>query len=437
MEEIYPICNDLTKVPSLFKEYGVCVIPNVFSDLECDTWMKDILHSMEKISDNQVNHNFPEEWSGNKLPIPVKYGCYQHVFNNLRPVWEIRRDPRLKEIFGAVYSELRGKRVDEFVCSLDGINIQPNVKRDDISKDKMSPHCDQRGYDIFNELDDIFKCVQGQVVLTNTTASFVATPKSHKHFIKVMDAAGIPNLKPSHQGVRFDDHQIQNIMKHVLLPNGIHFQVPIKAPKGSVIIWFSTTIHSAISSSVKEASTKDDPFKGWRGVVYVCYRPKSEFNSAQLKTLKYCLKRNRGTNHWATRVFPLTRKRQIQKLSPMIRKVAEKPELVYDILRFKPHKSSFLINEKISMNVYEEEAESTVFVSNLDFATTEQHLTDFFSKSGTIKELRLVKNYAGKSRGFAYVMYPSSNEATHALNRDKELLCGRPAYVSKYEAAKC
>ena len=57
-----------------------------------------------------------------------RYGCYQHVFNNLRPVWEIRRDPRLKEIFGAVYSEVRGKRVDEFVCSLDGINIQPNVQ---------------------------------------------------------------------------------------------------------------------------------------------------------------------------------------------------------------------------------------------------------------------------------------------------------------------
>ena len=352
MEELYPICDDLSRVPSLFREYGVCVIPNVFSDSECDKWMKDILLSMEKISGNEVNHNFPEEWCGNKLPIPVKYGCYQHVFNNLRPVWEIRRDPRLKEIFGAVYSEVRGKRVNEFVCSLDGINIQPNVQRDDISKDKLSPHCDQSGR------DDIFKCVQGQVVLTNTTASFVASPKSHKHFIEVMEVAGIPDA--GLKGARFDDRQIENIMKQVLLPNNLQFQVPIKAPKGSVIIWPSTTIHSAISSSVKEAPAKDDPFKGWRGVVYVCYRPKSEFNPAQLNTLKDCLKHNRGTNHWSTRVFPLqseTRRKQIQNLTPMTRKVSEDPELVYDILRFKPHKSSCLINEKISMNMYEEEAE--------------------------------------------------------------------------------
>jgi RNA recognition motif-containing protein len=80
-----------------------------------------------------------------------------------------------------------------------------------------------------------------------------------------------------------------------------------------------------------------------------------------------------------------------------------------------------------------QKSENTVFVSNLDFSTTEQQLTDFFSKSGSITELRLVKNYAGKSKGFAYVIYSSSNEVKHALNRDKELLCGRPAYISEHD----
>ena len=83
-----------------------------------------------------------------------------------------------------------------------------------------------------------------------------------------------------------------------------------------------------------------------------------------------------------------------------------------------------------------QKSENTVFVSNLDFSTTEQQLTDFFSKSGSIKELRLVKNYAGKSKGFAYVIYSSTNEAKHALNRDKELLRGRPAYISKHDPDK-
>ena len=36
----YPVCSDLSQVPGLLKEYGVCVIPNVFSDKECDSWMQ-------------------------------------------------------------------------------------------------------------------------------------------------------------------------------------------------------------------------------------------------------------------------------------------------------------------------------------------------------------------------------------------------------------
>ena len=63
--------------------------------------------------------------------------------------------------------------------------------------------------------------------------------------------------------------------------------------------------------------------------------------------------------YWAIRVFPLQSKRRYAKnqvLLPTIKNVTNNPEVVYDIIRFKPHKSSFLINETISMNAYEEEA---------------------------------------------------------------------------------
>ncbi len=101
-----------------------------------------------------------------------------------------------------------------------------------------------------------------------------------------------------------------------------------------------------MQSGIKETPTEEDPFKGWRGVVYVCYRPKSEFSQAQLELLEDCLENNRGTNHWATWIWPL-RRSNADKPIDGIPKLLEQPDLVYGITKFKPHKKSFLINETL------------------------------------------------------------------------------------------
>ena len=82
------------------------------------------------------------------------------------------------------------------------------------------------------------------------------------------------------------------------------------------------------------------------------------------------------------------------------------------------------------------ESTTTIFVSNLDFSTSEEQIKDFFAISGSVLEVRLIKNYAGKSKGFAYVNFSSAEETKSALKRDKELLCGRPAYISKHDPDK-
>ena len=125
----YPVCSDLSQIAGLLRKYGVCVIPGVFTRSECDSWMKEILSNIEIISGNQKNHKRPDQWTEDKFPPQVRYGLFQNIFNNLKPVWQIRRDPRMKNIFKPVYSELRGAEVDDFVCSIDGINIQPNISR--------------------------------------------------------------------------------------------------------------------------------------------------------------------------------------------------------------------------------------------------------------------------------------------------------------------
>ncbi|KAM3183276.1 hypothetical protein ACTXT7_010667 [Hymenolepis weldensis] len=80
----------------------------------------------------------------------------------------------------------------------------------------------------------------------------------------------------------------------------------------------------------------------------------------------------------------------------------------------------------------------TVFVSNLPFVTTERELEAIFQKCGEVVSIRLVRDYAGKSKGFGYVEFPSPDQAASALELDRTPIntntakgvIGRPMFVS-------
>ncbi|KAK3748519.1 hypothetical protein RRG08_008680 [Elysia crispata] len=75
----------------------------------------------------------------------------------------------------------------------------------------------------------------------------------------------------------------------------------------------------------------------------------------------------------------------------------------------------------------------TVFISNLDFTLPEERLREVFEKCGRISNIRLVKNYKGKSKGFGYVEFTECNAVLKALKLDREFVDGRPMFVSRCE----
>eukprot|EP00122_Pirum_gemmata_P013018 Pgem_evm1s12107 len=198
-------------------------------------------------------------WVPKNLPPQTRYGMYQNIIPNLRPVWEIRQNENVYNIFKESYNTIRKYREDgsktaseaasaditEFVTSMDGLNIQPNTIPSQQTKDQDWAHLDQK-HD-----DDVFKCIQGQAILTNTSACFRATPKSHHYF---------KDFAKYHTGFRFSDAQVNEI-KNILKKDNIPYQIPIRAPKGSFIIWLSSVIHSAISVNEVMTPTPDDPFR--------------------------------------------------------------------------------------------------------------------------------------------------------------------------------
>lgn len=78
----------------------------------------------------------------------------------------------------------------------------------------------------------------------------------------------------------------------------------------------------------------------------------------------------------------------------------------------------------------------TVFVSNLDYSVTEDKIKEVFSSVGEIEELRLVKDFKGRSKGFCYVVFSSYNQVSEALKKDREPIDGRPLFVSKCDPDK-
>lgn len=277
------------KVCRTLREDGVVVINDVLTVDECDGHMDDILLNFEKL-ETGIKANDISTWSKNRLPPQTRTGLFQALMSNQQSVWNVRSHQNIEKIFQIVYSDLRGRTIDDFIVSNDGINIRPK----NWPQFKKAPdwaHLDQTS-------GSIFECVQGQAVLTNTTACFRCSPKSHLVFDKIVKEHNGEN-----HWLKFETNQYSGVEKAVLEAGG-EWQIPILAKKGSFIIWLSSVIHSARIQIGNLPEDGKDKHRDWRGIVYVCYRPREDLTEDEIKTRSKVVDENRTTNHRCTKIFP-------------------------------------------------------------------------------------------------------------------------------------
>ena len=221
---------------------GVVAINNVLDQQECSEHMTQLVDSLKIINPKLSARH----WNQKQLPAGPRDGLFQSLVGQLPAVWSIRTHPHVRDVFTAAYSGLREESVDDFVVSADGINVQPPIGPYH-DPDHDWAHLDQtiRG--------EPFKCVQGQVVLTNTSACFRCSPRSHIIYDELLDAARSPAHNTSNwcmfrEGVR---PTIQGYIEDA----GGQYQIPVQVPQGSMILWLSSTVHSASCSNVEPQLT--------------------------------------------------------------------------------------------------------------------------------------------------------------------------------------
>jgi hypothetical protein len=214
-------------IPQTLALYGVVVVTDVIPPGECDVHVRNIVNAITSISDG-VDASDPHDfstWREDCLPPQTQPGVFACMgVGNTTAVWDVRLRPEVKQVFAAVYG------TEALVTSNEMIHVKPPMPPfHDPTNRKDWAHTDNLGA--------TDRCVQGQVVLTDTTASLVASPGSHRiasaltHFRRTHDING-------DMGARAE---AQRMVEEA----GGRFQVPILAPKGSMIVFLSATLHSA------------------------------------------------------------------------------------------------------------------------------------------------------------------------------------------------
>lgn len=290
-----------SKLKDAFRIYGVVVITDVLDKPQCDQFVDQLVGVVENLGSGVRRTNCKSTWINEKLPPQTRVGQFQCALGNTDVGWQIRSHPHIFNIFSTLYSDVREKTYNlysDFIVSGDGINLRPTNIDDYSVKPNDWPHLDQ------TDRSDIFKCIQGQMVLTNTSASFVASPKSHLVFNQILDYYNISHNNKTNwiRIINGAETKISNVISMVENAGGT-WQIPILAPAGSFIVWASSIVHSARMQQHNEKPNKVDQWLGWRAVIYVSYRPKEDLQYHEIIERQNAFIENRTTNHWSTKTF--------------------------------------------------------------------------------------------------------------------------------------
>jgi hypothetical protein len=291
------------------EELGYCVIPSLIPTSEVDLLYRRIWHEFIENAWPNCKMDDRSNWK-ETFPMHNTMGIFAGPAGQTQVMWDLRQDLRIVDVFAKVWN------TKDLIVSMDGLSFMcpPEIREGSI---EAWPHVDQAilrrqdhvahsnkppiGFISESSLKTKPYTIQGQFLFEDSfdgDGGFYCIPKSHLRFSEFAPQLEKINEQiPSKNGER---RKIRNqFLQEFFLSNSdesanSYFAKHITAPRGSLILWDSRTIHW------NQHAGKDRPYQDTpkvRMVGYLCYVPKSRLTDQSRALRKEAFENGVGTNH--------------------------------------------------------------------------------------------------------------------------------------------
>ncbi len=234
------------------EEQGYCVIPQILSTSEAEALYQRIWHEFIEKAWPKCRMDDRSNWK-EEFPIHDKYGIFRGPAGQIQVMWDLRQDPRIVDVFAQIWN------TQNLVVSMDGISLMcpPEIRRGSFDP---WPHVDQsipkeqnsgehKNHPLFGFVSESSLktnpyTIQGQFLFEDSfdgDGGFYCIPKSHLRFDEFA-----PKLKEEAniESWTYNNKFLMDFFSHAKDELGSTYSMKhITAPRGSLILWDSRTVH--------------------------------------------------------------------------------------------------------------------------------------------------------------------------------------------------
>ena len=272
------------------EEQGYCVIPDVLSTSETEILYERVWHEFIELAWPNCKLKDRSNWA-ESFPMHNKVGVFAGPAGQTQVMWDLRQDPRIVDIFAKIWD------THDLIVSMDGISLMcppeiregcieswPHVDQTILRRQDNVAHNNNPPQDFVSESQLKSKpyTIQGQFLFEESIdgdGGFYCIPKSHQRFtefahqLETISAMEMPKHEKTKARNKFLNEFFESHKDEL---GNAYCKKHIVAPRGSLILWDSRTVHWNQHAS-KSRPYKDNPKV--RMVGYVCYVPKSRLTN--------------------------------------------------------------------------------------------------------------------------------------------------------------